>query len=97
MMNFHSNNQVCFATGGPNPYAGASAAQLIELQQKGLDNFTVVYGLQVKPGLTYGQAAKELGAAIMHMQSCNGWLDNRTRAEAREAGDTAPFFDYTGE
>ena len=96
-MAFHSNNQVCFAIGGRNTFAGASAAQLIELQQKGFDKFTVVYGLQVKSGLTYAQAANELGAAIMHMQSCNGWLDNRTRAEAREAGDTAPFFDYTGE
>ncbi len=83
---------VCFATGGPNYFKGVQAINMIELQQTGIDQFTVVYGLSITNGLNYSQAAQELGACIMHMQACNGEIDNRTRAEAREAGDTAPVF-----
>lgn len=84
---------VCFATGGLNPFEGAKSSQLIELQQTGFDRFTVVYGLQVKSGLDYASAAAELGECIMHMQACEGMLDNRTKSEARAAGDTAPHFE----
>lgn len=48
----------------------------VELQQQGRDNFTVVYGKQVKEKLTYGAACTELGAAIMHALACDGRLDN---------------------
>lgn len=85
-------SHVCFATGGKNSFNGAKSEQLIELQQTGIDRFTVVYGLQVKTGLDYSKAALELGACIMHLQSCNGEIDNRTRSEARADGDTAPRF-----
>ncbi len=48
----------------------------IKLLQSGRDNFTVVYGKQVKKKLNYGDAASELGAAIMHAAACDGILDN---------------------
>lgn len=83
----------CFAMGGANPFEGAKSAQIIELQQTGFDRFTVVYGLQVKTGLSYAQAATELGGCIMHMQACEGQLDNRTRSEARADGDAKPRFE----
>lgn len=54
----------------------------IILEQLGKDRFKVQYGLQVKAGLTYSQAAKELGACIMHSLACKDMLDNRERGEA---------------
>jgi hypothetical protein len=51
----------------------------IYLNQKGRDNFQVVYGDEVKENLTYDHAANALGAAIMHALSCQGMLDNRKR------------------
>ncbi len=48
----------------------------IRLIQNGKDKFTVVYGLQVKSDLSYGQAAKEFGCAIMHALAYEGKLDN---------------------
>lgn len=53
----------------------------IKLEQTGKDSFTVTYGLQVKQRLTYGQAATELGACIMHALACDGKLDNRMKGE----------------
>jgi hypothetical protein len=38
--------------------------------------FTVTYGKQVTRGLTYKQAADELGSSIMHALACNGMVDN---------------------
>jgi hypothetical protein len=51
------------------------------LLQNGKDSFTVKYGLQVKTGLTYGQAAVEYGACLMHALACDGLLDNRMKGE----------------
>ena len=53
----------------------------IALDQQGKDRFRVTYGQQVKAGLTYSQAATELGACIMHALACDGRLDNRARGE----------------
>ena len=87
---------ICFAHVGRNVFLKAKAESMIELQQTGIDKFTVVYGLQVKSGLSYARAAHELGECIMHFQSCEGTIDNRTRAEARAAGDTEAYAkDYT--
>lgn len=83
---------VCFATGGNNPFTNAKADQMIELHQTGFDQFTVIYGLSVTKCHSYESAAKELGACIMHMAACNGQLDNRTRAEARQDGESKPRF-----
>lgn len=76
--------QLCFEqTNGSFP---------VQLWQTGFNEFTVVYGKQVKRGLDYGDAASELGACLMHMLACDGKLDNRTKAEGKEAGDTNPYF-----
>jgi hypothetical protein len=64
----------------------------IKLIQTNFDRFTVRYGKQVKTDLNYGQAARELGTAIMHAVACDGKLDSRTRQEARRVGDTSPYF-----
>lgn len=48
----------------------------IQLTQQGPDDFTVIYGLQTKSGLSYSRAASELGACIMHYCACEGSLDN---------------------
>ena len=85
-------SNVCFTTGGKNTFNNAPCAQMIELHQTGFDQFTVYYGLSVTKHKSYVKAAQELGACIMHMQACNGHLDNRTRSEARESGDTVPYF-----
>jgi len=55
----------------------------ITLKQAGPNNFTVIYGLQIKSHLNYSDAAHELGCCIMHALACEGKLDNRTKAEAR--------------
>lgn len=38
--------------------------------------FRVTYGAQVHDGLTYLQAAKELGSCLMHCLACEDKLDN---------------------
>jgi uncharacterized lipoprotein NlpE involved in copper resistance len=51
----------------------------VTLQQKNKSKrpvFLVRYGKQVKSNLTYSDAAKELGAALMHQATCNGELRN---------------------
>lgn len=63
----------------------------VRLIQTGFDAFTVSYGLQVKRGLNYADAAAELGTCLMHLCACEGRLDNRTKAEARKAGDRKPY------
>jgi hypothetical protein len=62
-------------------YTTELAGFTIELRQRGKDNFTVQYGKQVKSDLNYGQAARELGAAMMHALACEGKLDNREKGE----------------
>jgi hypothetical protein len=46
--------------------------------------------------LDYCRAAAKLGESIMHAIACEGKLDNRTKTEAREQGDTRPVFDLIG-
>ena len=48
----------------------------IELSQNSRGKFTVTYGKQVHKGMTYGQAAKELGVCIMHALACESLIDN---------------------
>ena len=49
----------------------------VSLQQRGKNNFLVRYGMQIKEGLTYSQAAAEFGACLMHQLACDELLDNR--------------------
>lgn len=53
----------------------------ISLIQTGQNSFTVMYGKSRKSFLNYGQAASELGSAIMHALACAGKLDNRLKGE----------------
>lgn len=50
----------------------------ITLEQHGGKDklFKVTYGLQVEDNLTYAEAGKSLGYAIMHALACDGKLDN---------------------
>jgi hypothetical protein len=48
----------------------------IKLIQTGIDSFTVVYGQQVTKGLSYVEAAKELGCCIMHGATCQGKIES---------------------
>lgn len=68
----------------------------ISLVQTGFDRFTVQYGQQRMDNLDYCRAAAKLGESIMHAIACEGKLDNRTKTEAREQGDTRPVFDLIG-
>lgn len=65
----------------------------VSMTQTGFDKFTVTYGLHVKKGLDYAQAAKEFGECVMHDASCYGRIDNRTKREAARDGDNKPCFD----
>ena len=67
--------------------AGPGAAAGVSVTQTGVDRFTVAYGLQVKKNLNYEQAAHEFGECVFHALACESLIDNRTRAEARAAGD----------
>lgn len=44
----------------------------VRLYQTGKDQFVVEYGSQVKEHLTYSEAARELGACLMHAMACVG-------------------------
>lgn len=70
-----SKDALCFATGATKGRDG-SLVSTIELRQQGRNRFSVRYGLQLKTGLSYAKAARELGECIMHMQACEGLLDN---------------------
>lgn len=47
---------------------------VLALDVRGADDFSVCYGLQVKHGLSYSEAATELGACLMHALACEGKL-----------------------
>lgn len=49
----------------------------IRLTQSATGTFIVTYDKRVCPGLSYGQAAKELGTSIMNALACEGKLDNQ--------------------
>lgn len=70
-----------FEFGGPNTYRGAQTKSLIQAdqQESGDFLFDVTYGLEMKVGLTYSQACKALGQAILHHQCCEGVASNEGR------------------
>lgn len=77
--------EVVFEFGGKNAFREAKAPSMITLyqHQRGSKLFRLVYGLSVKDGLSYEQACSALGAAILHLQSCEGIVDNGTAAHER--------------
>jgi hypothetical protein len=44
----------------------------VVLTQQGKNRFTVQYGQQIDTGLSYADAARKLGEAIMHGTACDG-------------------------
>ena len=66
-----------FTYGGSNPYIPTKNG-LIELRQSEDENgrFTLTYGCEVTPDLTYARACGELGAAILHHLSCESIVNN---------------------
>jgi hypothetical protein len=64
--------------GTHNPFGPqAKSKAMIEVHQRGENGrFRVVYGLQVKEGLTYAEAAREFGECVFHYEACNGRLGN---------------------
>ena len=46
------------------------------------ESFRVSYGMQVRDGLSYRDAALELGSCIMHRAACDGDLNNETGEDA---------------
>ena len=67
-----------FEFGGVNFFRDAKYPALITALQSesGRRLFTVAYGLQVKQGLTYEQACREIGICVLHLQCCNGIASN---------------------
>lgn len=51
----------------------------VTVKQHKNKSFTVIYGLQVKTGLDYTQAAHELGACLFHALACESKLDNSAK------------------
>lgn len=47
----------------------------ITLHQNGRDSFRVAYGAQVSRGLSYENAARELGESIMHALACESKIN----------------------
>lgn len=43
--------------------------------------FRVTYGLQVKEGLTYGQAAEEFGLSVFHALACDGLISSEDETD----------------
>lgn len=62
-------------------YKVEGGAFSLKVEQTGKDRFTVTYGLQVRRGLTYTQAACEFGYCLFHLMACEGRLDNRMPGE----------------
>lgn len=43
----------------------------------GKERFRVIYGLQVDDHLSYSEACKKLGEAILHALACEGKIDDQ--------------------
>lgn len=63
----------------PHPQGGQMVASYaegyVELWKGPKGLYAVVYGLQMREGLTYEEAGKELGLCLMHSLACEGKLD----------------------
>ena len=70
-----SSHKIVFIYGGTNPYIPSKAA-LIMLEQGEDLRFRLSYDLQLTPDMTYAQACKHLGEALLHHLSCESVVDN---------------------
>lgn len=69
-------SKTVFTFGGSNPYIKEGCLIEVKQDQNKAALFSVAYGLQVKAGLTYARAAKELGECIFHHLACESELNN---------------------
>lgn len=53
----------------------SAEARPIHLLQQSKRRFAVVYGLEVREGLSYGEAAGRYGEALLHALCCEGLID----------------------
>lgn len=56
----------------------------VEISQQSVNRFTVTYGKHVRKGLSYAQAAQELGACLLHSACCAGTFDSPSGYRPRE-------------
>jgi hypothetical protein len=56
-------------------YLNEQHAYPIKLEQRASGDFVLTYGNQVQRGLSYRQAARDLGGCIMHAATCDGLID----------------------
>ena len=47
----------------------------VSLFQNSVNSFKVIYGAQIKSGLSYAEAAKEYGECVFHSLSCADLID----------------------
>ena len=66
--------QTIFTWGAPA--YGSPQTIKVEQSQSKAALFRVTYGKQIKSGLTYAQAAKELGECLFHALACESKLNN---------------------
>ena len=55
----------------------------IKLTQQGKNKFTVRYGAQTEQHLTYEEAGKSLGEAILHALCCDGKIETTEKQVTR--------------
>lgn len=63
----------------PIPYPSGdmiAVLGMVSMVQQQKKSFAVVYGLQVKTGLSYPEAATEFGLCVMHQAACESLLDS---------------------
>lgn len=71
-----SSHKIVFTYGGPNPYIPEKKA-LVVLEQDSDLRFRLSYGLQITSNMTYVQACRHLGEALLHHLSCESVVNNQ--------------------
>lgn len=71
-----SSHKIVFTYGGPNPYIPKKKALIMLEQGKDL-RFRLSYGVQLTPNMTYAQACRHFGEALLHHLSCESIVDNQ--------------------
>lgn len=66
-----------FEYGGKNTLNPKVPSMITVVQSEARDKlFTVTYGLQFTPGLTYHEACSEIGRVLLHYLACESIVDN---------------------
>ncbi len=56
-------------------FEGSGHQYAVSIKQTSKKRYTVTYGLQVRTGLSYSEAAKELGLCLMHSMACESLIE----------------------